>query len=162
MWEWFRGEVEISLKGFQFKLQTVLEFRTKEVDQLQQKVAEAEKIRVDIIKKIIETESTLENAFVEQGQTLENGGLDAYRSEVFYGYINHLRNLRAKQQIELSHQTQRVQQAREILKKALIKQKSLEILKEKEYKKFNKQLEKAEELFLAELAQNRYINQPPS
>jgi flagellar export protein FliJ len=85
--------------------------------------------------------------------------LDAYQAELFYGYVNHLRAQRSQLQIALSQQTQRVQQAREILKQAVIKKKSLEILKDKAYAQFRTKLEKAEEAFLEELALNRLIHQ---
>ncbi|MBY0403389.1 MAG: hypothetical protein K2X66_05790 [Cyanobacteria bacterium] len=52
------------MKGFQFKLQTVLDYRAKEVDQQQQQVAVEEKKRLDIFELIKQREREIKEAFI--------------------------------------------------------------------------------------------------
>lgn len=147
------------MKGFQFKLQAVLEYREKEVDQQQAKVAEEEMKRLEIFQQIQLRDEAISQAFLDQQEAMSQPQLDLNRATVFAAYLNRLKNEKAALQVALSQQAQRVNKAREALKQAVIKKKSMELLKEKEHERFRKKMEKAEEAFLSELALNRMIHQ---
>ncbi|MBY0402532.1 MAG: flagellar export protein FliJ, partial [Cyanobacteria bacterium] len=80
------------------------------------------------------------------------------QSQVFFAFIQRLKNEHAQLHLALSQQAQIVNQAREVLKQAVIKKKSLELLKEKETKRFVKKIEKLEELNLAEITLARMVH----
>jgi flagellar export protein FliJ len=152
------------LKGYRFRLQAVLDFRSKEVDLCQGKVALEEKKRVDILNLIRTRDEEIRLAYLDQQVAMEtgdssHGGVDLNRAKVFQFYVNRMKNEQSALQIKLSQQAQRVNLAREELKQAMIKKKSLEILEEKERHRFIQKRDKAEEAFLSELALNRMIHQ---
>jgi flagellar export protein FliJ len=130
----------------------------------QGKVALEEKKRVDILNLIRHRDEEIRLAYLDQQVSLEtsdasHGGVDLNRAKVFHFYVERLKNEQSALQIKLSQQAQRVNIAREELKQAMIKKKSLEILEEKERHRFVQKREKAEEAFLSELALNRMIHQ---
>ena len=152
------------MKGYRFRLQDVLDFRSKEVDLCQGKVALEEKKRVDILNLIRTRDEEIRLAYLDQQVAMEtsdtnHGGVDLNRAKVFQFYVNRMKNEQSALQIKLSQQAQRVNLAREELKQAMIKKKSLEILEEKERHRFIQKRDKAEEAFLSELALNRMIHQ---
>lgn len=137
----------------------MLEYRSREADQAQHKVSLEEKKRVEILQHLRTRESEIQQAFQEYQESLDGGLFDPSMSQVFTAYVQRLKNEKAQLEVFLSQQAQRVNQAREILKQATIKKKSIELLKEKEQVRFKKKLEKVEEAFLSELALNRIIHQ---
>lgn len=151
------------MKGYKFRLEAVLDFRSREVDQHQGKVALAEKKRMDILNMIRSRDEEIRQSFQQQQQAMDGGAsaipVDLHGAQVFMAYIERIKNERAALQVELAQQAQRVNRAREELKQVLIKKKSLELLKEKEEKRFIHKIEKAEEAFLSELALNRIIHE---
>jgi flagellar biosynthesis chaperone FliJ len=127
---------------------------------VQQKVAEEEQKRLKILQRIQEYDAVIEQSFRDQQQTLDKGALDLTQMQNFPDYIWRLKQNRFQEFQMLQAQERKLQAAMEELKQALIKKKSLEVLKDKEYGKYCKQIEKAEEEFLAEIAINRAIRNP--
>ena len=143
------------MKQFRFKLQAVLEYRAEQVNLVQQKVAEAEKQRQEIAARLKEYDAAIEQAFADQQRALGEPVIDPLRMQNFPGYLWRLRQFRFMEFQLLQQQDQKLRAIREELKQALIKRKSLEVLKDKEYAKYRKRIEKEEEAFLAEIALNR-------
>jgi flagellar export protein FliJ len=154
-----RSAKAIALKQFKFKLQAVLDFRSEQVDRIQLQVAEEEKKRGEILARIEESEVAIQHSLAEQQQVLSASKLDPSQAQVFSGYLRRLRLKVFQEQRALALQEQRIREVRETLKQALIKKKALELLKEKEWTRFKKTVEKAEEAFLSELALNRTFYQ---
>jgi flagellar export protein FliJ len=127
---------------------------------VQQKVAEEEQKRLKILQRIQEYDAVIEQSFRDQQQTLDQGTLDLAQMQNFPDYIWRLKQNRFQEFQALQAQERRVKVVMEELKQALIKKKSLDVLKDKEYSKYRKEIDKAEEEFLAEIALNRAIRNP--
>lgn len=134
----------------------MLDYRAEQVDRCQQIVAEEEAKRLHLLQRLAEYDQIIAQAFTEQQQTLQSPRFDPVQAGNFTGYVWRLKQLKAQEHQALQHQEQKVLTARKSLQEAMIKKKSLEILKEKEQKKYFQKLEKMDEDFLAELALNRY------
>lgn len=147
------------MKQYQFKLQTVLDFRTEQFHQVQQKVAEVESEKFKILTRIQEYDAVIEQAFLHQQTQMEQGSLELSQLQNFPDYIWRLKQLRFETFQAMQRQEEILLTVREELKQALIKKKSLEILKDKSYSEYRIQIEKAEEEFMAEIALNRNIRQ---
>lgn len=143
------------MKKFRFKLQAVLEYRSDQLDLVQQKVAEEEKKRFDILARIHEYDAMIEQALAEQTEFLRQPHLDPARAASFPAYLFRLKQYRFFEYEALKEQEKRLSEVRKELQEALIKKKSLEKLKEKEQARYDKRLAKAEEEFLSELALRR-------
>jgi flagellar export protein FliJ len=129
---------------------------------VQQKVAVEEQKRLQILQRIQEYDALIEQSFQDQQQTLDQGTLDLAQMQNFPNYIWRLKQSRFQEFQMLQNQERKLETMREELKQALIKKKSLDTLKDKEYSKYCKQVEKAEEEFLAEIALTRAIRNPIS
>jgi len=75
----------------------------------------------------------------------------------FPNYLWRLKQDRFQAFQALQAQERKLMAVREELKQAMIKKKSLDILKDKDLTQYRKQIEKAEEEFLAEIAINRAV-----
>lgn len=144
------------MKPYRFRLQTVLDYRSEQVNLIQQQVAEAEAARMIILNRIQEYDQAIEQAFADQQQMMNDSVLDVARAQTFPGYVWRLRQFRFQEFQVLQQQERRVAIIREQLKQAQIKKRALEVLKDKDLAKYKKQVEKAEEAFLEEIALNRY------
>lgn len=147
------------MKQYRFRLQTVLDYRAEQLNRAQQRVAEEEKKRLDILQRIQEYDAAIEQALLEQQQAVSEARLDPVKIRNFPNYLWRLKQFRFQEHQLLLQQEQRLALAREELKQALIRKKSLDVLKDKDYARYRKKIEKAEEEFLAELALNRKIRQ---
>ena len=144
------------MKKFQFRLQTVLDYRSDQLELVQQKVAEQEAIRADMLQKIKEYDRLIEVAFQEQQEALISG-FNPDTAGAFPNYIWRLKHLRFQEHQNMeNHEVQILNPIRMELKQALIKKKSLDLLKAKQEKEYIKAIDKEEELYLAELTQNRF------
>lgn len=123
----------------------------------QQKVAEEEHKRMQILRRIQEYDHLINEAFRDQQQKLAQEALDPVQMQNFPNYVWRLKQSRFQDFQALQIQERKLQLVREALKQALIKKKSLDILKDKDHAKYRQQLEKAEEEFLAEIALTRSI-----
>ncbi len=147
------------MKKFRFRLQSVLDYRTDQLDLVQQKVAQEESKRLDLLKRIQEYDEAIEHAFQEQQRLLDTPALDLNTVQNFPNYIWRLKQFRFQEFQALQQQETILATVREELKQALIKKKSLDVLKEKEHTRYRKKLEKAEEEFLSEITLNRMSRQ---
>lgn len=143
------------MKSYRFKLQTVLDYRSKQLDQVLQRVALVEQERVRIANRLDEYDQVITQAFAQQQHTEQSGTLNLMQRQTFPDYIWRLKQQRFQTLQDLQHIDQRLQHMRHELHQALIKKKALETLKDKDHARYRQQLEKAEEEFLAELALNR-------
>ena len=132
-------------KRFSFRLQPVLEWRQQQADTLEGKAAQQERLLQDIGERIEFLRQSVRQAFnagAEQGNPFWQSNLSAY--------VQSLRNQESELQKLYEKQYVVVQQARLELGQARIKQKSLEMLKEKQRKAEIAETQKAEEQFLNE------------
>lgn len=112
-----------------------------------------------ILNRIQEYDTAIEQAFQDQQQALSEPELNPTRLQGFPNYLFRLKQGRFQEFQALQQQEKVLLAVREELKQALIKKKSLDVLKEKDELRYRKQIEKAEEEFLAELALNRRTRQ---
>lgn len=144
------------MKKFQFRLQTVLDYRSDQLELVQQKVAEQQAVRNELIRKIEEYDRLIAVAFQEQQEALMSG-FNPDTANNFPNYIWRLKHLRFQEHQSMqNHEIQVLNPAKQELKEALVKKKSLDLLKEKQEKEYLKAIDKEEELYLAELTQNRF------
>jgi flagellar export protein FliJ len=130
---------------------------------VQQKVAAEEHKRMQILHRIQEYDALIDQSFRDQQNRLEqNIPLDPIQMQNFPNYIWKLKQSRFQEFQTLQMQERKLLTVREELKQALIKKKSLDILKDKDHAKYRKQLEKAEDEFLAEIALTRAVRSNPS
>ncbi len=143
------------MKQFSFKLQAVLDYRSEQLERVQQKVAQEEKNRMDIVHKIEGIDQTVQQAFEDYNKTLQQQSLDVVTSRQFSQYVELKKAKRKIYESHLCEQEKVLNKNRLELQAHLIRKKSLDLLKEKHYKQFLKNIEKEEEKFLSEIALNR-------
>jgi len=134
----------------------VLDYRTEQLNKVQQKVAEEEQKRASIFNRIREFDTAIEQSLRDQ-QNLLQGELNPVQLQNFPNYLWRLKQDRFQAFQALQAQERKLMAVREELKQAMIKKKSLDILKDKDLTQYRKQIEKAEEEFLAEIAINRAV-----
>jgi len=133
-----------------------LDYRTEQLNKVQQKMAEEEQKRGKLFNRIREYDTFIEQTLRDQ-QNLHQGVLDPQQLQNFPDYLWRLKQDRFQAFQALQVQEKKLAVVREELKQAMIKTKSLELLKEKDLTHYRKQIEKAEEEFLAEIALNRAV-----
>ena len=134
----------------------MLDYRTEQLNKVQQKVAEEEQKRASIFNRIREFDTAIEQSLRDQ-QNLLQGELNPVQLQNFPNYLWRLKQDRFQAFQALQAQERKLMAVREELKQAMIKKKSLDILKDKDLTQYRKQIEKAEEEFLAEIAINRAV-----
>ncbi len=122
---------------------------------IQQKVAEQEHQKLLIQKRIQEFDQIISQAFLDQQANLNQPTLDPFQLQNFPNYLWRLKQSRAQEFQNLQAQERHLKDLRVLLQQALIKKKSLDTLKDKDFVKYRKTIEKAEEEFLAEIALTR-------
>ena len=137
----------------------MLDYRAEQLNRTQQRVAEEEHKRLVILQRIQEYDLLIEQAFKEQQDALAQTEINPAQLQGFPNYLWRLKQLRFQEYQALQAQEQKLLKVREALKQDLIKKKSLDLLKEKDYARYRQQLEKAEEEFMAEIALNRVYRQ---
>lgn len=155
------GDTVIALKQYRFKLQAVLDYRAEQLNKVQQKVAEEEHKKQLIQKRVQEFDMVIDKAFQDQQLQLSSGTFDPTQLQHFPDYIWRLKQNRFQQHQALQAQEKILNNLRILLQQALIKKKSLDTLKEKDFAKYRKELEKVEEEFLAEIALTRATRKNP-
>jgi flagellar export protein FliJ len=138
----------------------VLALRERELEQVEQWVANEEQARQAIVAQIATHDAAVAKAMAEYNRLHEQA--QGVPLEIAQGTSDVLRRLReARKQLEasLETQTQRCNQAKAMLKGAHIRKKSLEHLKEKAQRQFTQAQLKAEELMLEEITQNKFIRE---
>jgi flagellar export protein FliJ len=139
-----------------------LDYRAEQLNIIQQKVAEEEQKKFLIQKRIQEFDTIISQAFIDQQNQLETGVLDPTQLQHFPNYIWKLKQSRFQETHALQAQERTLMDMRTILQQALIKKKSLDTLRDKDYAKYLKIIEKAEEEFLAEIALTRATRKNPA
>lgn len=144
------------MKKFRFHLQAVLDIRAERLRQAQLAFAVEEQKRMKIIHQIDEVQHGIERAFDDYNDLTDRGLLPLVSSELFSAYIQRQRQqvvgLTAKKQ----QQEKEMTSAREFLRQSLAQHRSMELLKEKHWKQYLKEIDKQEEETLAEIALNQY------
>lgn len=133
-----------------------MDYRAEQLNKVQQKVAEEEQKCAKLLNHIREYDATIEQTLVDQ-QTQLQGTLNPVQLQNFPNYMWRLKQERFQAFQNLQTQEKKLLTVREELKQAMIKKKSLDLLKDKDYTQYRKQIEKAEEEFLAEIAITRSI-----
>lgn len=129
---------------------------------IQQQVAEAEHQKLLIQKRIQAFDDAIAQAFSDQQQQMTTGALNPLQLQQFPHYVWSLKQSRFQETQFLQGQEKKLTQLRGLLQQALIKKKSLDTLREKDFKKYQKGIEKAEEEFLAEIALTRACRKNPA
>ncbi len=142
-------------------MQAVLDYRAEQLNMIQQQVAEAEHQKLLIQKRIQAFDDVIAQAFSDQQQQMASGALNPGQLQQFPNYIWGLKQSRFQETQRLQGQEQKLTQLRGLLQQALIKKKSLDTLREKDFAKYQKSIEKAEEEFLAEIALTRACRKNP-
>jgi len=124
-------------------------------------MAEEEQKRGRLFNRIREYDTFIEQTLRDQ-QNLHQGVLNPQQLQNFPDYLWRLKQDRFQAFQALQVQEKKLAAVREELKQAMIKTKSLELLKEKDLTHYRKQIEKAEEEFLAEIALNRAVRSNPA
>lgn len=137
----------------------MLDYRADELSRVQQKVAEEEHQRLRILQRIQEYDLLIQQAFQEQENALAQAEINPVQLQTFPNYLWRLKQFRFQEYQALQAQEQKLLKAREVLKQAMIKKKSLELLKDKDYTRYRQKIEKAEEELMAEIALNRAYRQ---
>lgn len=141
---------------FHFRLQTVLDFRAEQVNRIQLKVAQEERKARAIQDKIQAIDTGVVTAIADQNRMMSDpNGWDPILGKGLVNYLQLLRQYQQTYRQMLARQDQVLNTVRQELRQAVIGQKSLEILKEKEARRHRRNMEKTEENFLSELALNR-------
>lgn len=153
-----RGDALISTRPFRFKLQPVLDVRARELDDVLQRLAQEETKRQAILRQIEGVEAAMEGAYHDYHRLADKGQLPMVSSERFSSYLSRLKTRRSTYQQHLAEQDARVNAVREELKTARIRQKSLELLKDKQAKRFQTFLLKEEEKFASEMTLIRWTH----
>lgn len=135
-----------------------MDYRAEQLDRIQQKVAVEEQQRLLILKHIQEYDTLIEQSLKEQSSLLQTE-INPAQLQNFPNYLWRLKQFRFQEYQALQAQENKLHAMREELKQALIKKKSLDILKEKDHARYQHQLDKAEEELMAEIALNRIYRQ---
>ena len=149
----------IALKKYRFRLQTVLDLRSSELDLARQRVADEERKRLGIQERIAQYDQMIEQAFAEQQQRLNDPELDIAQACEFPNYIWRIKQFRFEEYTRLEKQEKILAEAREQLRQFMIRKKSMDVLKTKDQERFNQKIDKLEDDFLSELALTRYHRQ---
>ncbi|MEB3287712.1 MAG: hypothetical protein VKJ04_09440 [Vampirovibrionales bacterium] len=143
------------MKKFKFKLQTVLDFRIKQLDEAQQAFAREEHQRQLMIQRIAECDQVIEGAIEDQQARMTSGEIDISHALQFPQFLLRLKQQRAEEYQKLKVQEEIILFKRNELKEAIVKKKSLEILKQKAQKAFDTKVLKMEEDMLSEISLNK-------
>lgn len=136
---------------YRFRLQTVLDYRADQVRRIQQTLAVEEHKRLHYVRRIREYDALIEQAFVERQAALSVPHPDMAEAQQFPHYVLRLKQERYQEQLALQAHEHHLRALREELKQAMIRQKSLDVLKEKGALRHRQALEKAEEAALEDL-----------
>ncbi len=110
---------------------------------------------MDIVHKISGVDETIQQAFNDYNKTLHQDKLDLATSKQFSQYIQLKKTRRKVYESYLTEQEKMLNSVRVELQAYLVRKKSLDLLKEKHYKQFLKEIEREEEKFLSEMTLNR-------
>lgn len=104
------------------------------------------------LDRIAQINANIEQAFAEQQAALLNNQADLSQGRYFHQFVWRLKAQREVVEAEIAKIDQILRKMQEDLKQAMIKQKSLEKLREKAQRQHQKHMHKLEDDFLGELA----------
>lgn len=145
------------VKKFKFRFQTILDLRTRELEQAEQKLAEAQ-------RDLFNAKETLKKLFeaVKQNQTaLEqtlsaNGHIDLVRVNSFQNYLKSLDFKIANQHTVIQNAEENLEIVRQEMLQVRQKKLMMDKLKETDYKKYLKEFELNDMRMIDEIASSRY------
>ncbi|MEM0951568.1 MAG: flagellar FliJ family protein [Cyanobacteria bacterium P01_H01_bin.74] len=143
-------------KGQAFRLQAILDYRIEQRNSAQQALAIEEQKKQAILSQIQQLESLIETTIEGQSQTLQNGSISL---EVLRNLPDYLFRIKASLDpllIQLEHQKKKAAIAQEHLSQTLIRQKTLENLKDKHDREQKHKEQKADEDLMNEIAAIRF------
>jgi flagellar export protein FliJ len=145
----------MSAKPQPFKLQTVLDYRSEQLDAAQQALATEENKKQQLTQQLQQYDTMITETLNTQSQSLANGELPLEKLQAFPNYLIRLKQDRSQIYHQLLAHEQQLLQAREKLKHAHIQQKSFQILKDKHQQRVEQAQHKADETLMNDIALNR-------
>ncbi len=144
------------MKGFKFKLQSVLEARKKDFENSQLEFAKVQKWLSNENKKLGYLYRELEQTMTGVELIINSGNIDPTMFFCHQNYIFKLK-LDIRNQHELIKQIeQKLEEKNKIMLEALKKKTMMDKLREKALDEFKKKMEKLDLLNIDEIATNRY------
>jgi len=144
------------VKKFRFHLQTVLDVREEKLKEAQLAFAIEEQKRMAIVHQIETAQAGIHQSFADYNVLLDSGQLPVLDSRQFSLYIQRQRQKITGYTHHLKEQENQMAVAREALRLAKVQHRSIELLKEKHWKRYLKEIHKQEEEVLSEIALNQY------
>ncbi|MBK1812921.1 flagellar export protein FliJ [Clostridium sp. YIM B02505] len=132
--------------GFKFSLQKVLDIRVEKEEESKRLFQKTQREKILIEQKIREM-----NESFEQHKSIKSGESAAYQ-KIKRNYLNALSSGIQDKEKELENKDKELNYRREDLKKKQIDKKTVEILKEKRYEAFIKELDRQEQITNDEFA----------
>lgn len=145
------------MKGYQFKLQKVLDVRKVKEDLIGARVAELEKIIETQKGHLLFLEGKKEEVLVKRREERETEGSFQVEEEMFYEW--YLENLERKVEVvktSLKQLEEQMRKTREELIKAAVDRKIMEKLKDKDYESFKVEVIRNDQKNLDEITIHRY------
>lgn len=145
------------MKGYQFKLQKVLDVRKVKEDLIGARVAELEKIIETQKGHLLFLEGRKEEVLVKRREERETEGNFQIEEEMFYEW--YLENLEKKVEIvktSLKQLEEQMRKTREELIEAAVDRKIMEKLKDKDYENFKVEVIRNDQKNLDEITIHRY------
>lgn len=148
--------MNMKLKKFKYKLQSILEIKKKKEEEEKEKLAK-------LFRKLAEEEQKLDDLKSQESLTREElrkaqikGNVDLNKVKMHHAYLKKLENLIINQQIYIKEVEAEIERQRNALIKATQEKKTYEKLKEKHLERFIEEAEKEERKFIDELATMRH------
>ena len=137
----------------------MLDFRREQVDRVQLTVAQQERHCVELRQQLANCQDSIQQSMAEQRQwqTSANALFDPTQGQHFSQFLWRIKQQTFIIENEIAKQDERLDKLREALRVAVMRQKSLELLRDKAKKEFNQHQAKLEADFLDELSQSRLL-----
>jgi len=140
------------MKKFQFRLQSVLNLREQELEQIQLKLAGAQHQQMQLQQQSNNLQGYIEELMENPLPTGENGPL--LQQQLLF-YLNGLRNQQAELNGQMSQQQKIIEVIQEELRIALSKKQGLDKLKEKKYSDYKADWQAHQQLEMEDLVSAR-------
>ena len=140
------------MKKFQFRLQSVLNLREQELEQIQLKLAGAQHQQIQLQQQSNNLQGYIEELMENPLPTGENGPL--LQQQLLF-YLNGLRNQQAELNGQMSQQQKIIEVIQEELRIALSKKQGLDKLKEKKYSDYKADWQAHQQLEMEDLVSAR-------
>lgn len=137
-------------------MQTILDLRQNELNDIQLEMAAEQEKRVQIAQRIKEYDQLIETSLNEQAHHIAHNETNVIQAQQFPQYLLRLKLFRSEETMRLQDQDVILKAIKEKLTQAMIKVKGLEKLKEKEQQRHQKEVFRREDLLLSEMALNQF------